>query len=124
MSNIQGKQKFRVRVILNVPSIDVPTNNDVLCSQSRIARFHFGNDIFYRLVDANLHTFRSCTVAHKLLLARSIVDALDTRFLKKKEREGGWYDIGHKAAIQYTLIILEKLLKEKEIENDSIIEIL
>jgi hypothetical protein len=115
INGIQGKQRFRIRVIFNISSIDRPTNNDVLCSQSRIARCHFGNIMFYRLADANLYMFRNCTAAHKYLLAQSIVDALDTRFLKK-ERDGGWYDIGHKAAIQYTLTMLEKFLAEKESE--------
>jgi hypothetical protein len=117
INNIQSKQRFCIRITLDIPSIDEPSNNDVLCSQSKTARCHFGNTLFYRLVDANLAIFRNCTSAHKLLLAQSIVDALDTRFLRK-ERGGGWYDIGRKAAIQYTLITLENLRKEKDLRSN------
>jgi hypothetical protein len=101
---------------MNRLSIDKPLDNDVLCNESRIARCHYGNIMFYQLIHANLPIFRNCTPAHKLLLAQSIVDALDTRFLKR-HREGGWYDIGHEAAIQYTLIILENLLNENLMGN-------
>ena len=122
INNIQGNQRLGIRITLNIPSIDEPSNNDVLCSQSKTARCHFGNTLFNRLVVANLAIFRNCTSAHKLLLAQSIVDALDTRFLQK-EQGGGWYDIGHKAAIQYTLITLENLRKEKDLRSNQMIEL-
>jgi hypothetical protein len=120
-SNINSiRQKLRRHILSmtqNIPYIDEPSSNDVLCLHSMTSRCHVGTILFYRLVDANIDIYRNCNSAQKLLLAQSIVDALDTRFLRKQERGGEWYDIGHKAAIQYTLITLEKYRQENDLSR-------
>jgi hypothetical protein len=110
------RQRLNIHIKMNILTKCGPSDNDVLCTKSRIALCHHGNIMFSQLIDANLLLFRNCTATHKLLLAQSIVDALDTRFLMK-QGECGWYDIGYKAAIQYTLNLLESLQNESVLGN-------
>ena len=63
---------------------------------------------FRRVVDHNKETYHSCKKAYKILLSRSIVEAIlrqnpPGRFLEKSKHQNGcWVDIGKTRAIQKT----------------------
>jgi hypothetical protein len=78
---------------------------DVLCGRGGAALRHPGNQTYRRLVNLNKGLYITCLKTEKLKISRSIVAAIREqkgRFLEKDNKNGTWYDIGDKKAVEKT----------------------
>eukprot|EP00542_Grammatophora_oceanica_P000027 CAMPEP_0194067746 /NCGR_PEP_ID=MMETSP0009_2-20130614/86721_1 /TAXON_ID=210454 /ORGANISM="Grammatophora oceanica, Strain CCMP 410" /LENGTH=429 /DNA_ID=CAMNT_0038720785 /DNA_START=64 /DNA_END=1354 /DNA_ORIENTATION=- len=84
--------------------IETPHDHDVLCGRGGYVNSHKGNVAYRRVVDYNKETYHTCKKQHKILLSRSIVEAVQAqdppgRFLQKYKKTGKWFDIGYDKAL-------------------------
>jgi len=95
-----------------------PNSIDVLCGRGAAVNSHAGNLLFRRVVEANKPLYQECERHIKPLVAKSIVQSLETRggrFLKQQSSSSGksnWIDIGTKAAISKTSQALRENSKD------------
>lgn len=100
---------------VTVPLVDIVDTNDqdVLCGRGGSALRHPGNRTYRQLVNMNKPLYSTCLKAEKLKISRSVVAAIreqNGRFLERASgadpegegREGSWYDIGDKKAVEKT----------------------
>jgi len=88
------------------PGIVTPHDHDVLCGRGGATNNHVGNTNYRKLVSHNKRLYITCPKRHKIIVSRSIVEAVRRqnppgRFLNK-EADGLWYDIGHQKALEKT----------------------
>jgi hypothetical protein len=99
-------------------NIEKPHSNDVLCGRGGSSNRHLGNMQFRELVAANKMSYVELTKKQKMLVARQIVDMLQSasppgRFLAKDLDTGLWYNIGVPRSLEKT----SQALREKN-SND------
>ena len=80
-------------------SIKFPHDHDVLCGRGGRANTHVGNTHWRMLIAANKELYVSLPKSKKILLSKSIVQAIRSqnppgRFLHKEENSDLWYDVG------------------------------
>lgn len=95
----------RPQLYLQMTSIIKPTNSDVLCGRGVTTNRHPGNESFRALVNCNKELYVSSTKKNKMMISRSIVEAVRNkpgRFLEKDAVTKLWMDIGDKKAIEKT----------------------
>eukprot|EP00814_Leptocylindrus_danicus_P003624 CAMPEP_0116035154 /NCGR_PEP_ID=MMETSP0321-20121206/20130_1 /TAXON_ID=163516 /ORGANISM="Leptocylindrus danicus var. danicus, Strain B650" /LENGTH=482 /DNA_ID=CAMNT_0003511795 /DNA_START=393 /DNA_END=1841 /DNA_ORIENTATION=+ len=102
--------------------IVTPHPHDVLCGRGGATNNHVGNANYRKLVNHNKRLYITCPKRHKIIVSRSIVEAVrrqnpSGRFLIK-EGDGMWYDIGHQKALEKTSQALREGATEirKELE--------
>jgi len=93
-----------------------PHDHDVLCGRGGATNSHIGNTNYRKLVSHNKRLYITCPKRHKIIVSRSIVEAVRRqnppgRFLLK-QNDGLWHDIGHAKALEKT----SQALREGAIE--------
>jgi hypothetical protein len=93
----------------NYPLKDIPTPHphDVLCGRGGGTNNHVGNSHWRMLVAANKQLYVTLPKRQKMLLSRSIVNAVRSqnppgRFLQKEAKSDLWYDVGDQRAQEKT----------------------
>jgi hypothetical protein len=98
-----------------------PYASDVLCGRGGAALRHPGNQTYRRLVNLNKGLYITCHKTEKHKISHSVVTTIREqrgRFLEKN-KDGTWYDIGDKKAIEKTLQALREgqpKLRQKIVE--------
>ena len=100
--------------------ICVPHPHDVLCERGGSTNWHVGNTNFRDLVSGNKALYVTLTKRQKIMVARSIVQAIRSqnlpgRFLQKDAGTGLWFDIGRPRALEKT----SQALREKSSSSSS-----
>jgi len=109
----------------DVDSYNEPHDHFVLCGRGERTNRHPGNKAFRRVVEANRKQYHSGPRRHKILIARSIVEAVYRQdppgcFVRKDKATGLWVDIGKKEATKKTSQALrEESLKDKNTTEES-----
>ena len=83
-----------------------------------MSNHHPGNEWYRRLIRSNRPLYRACPKHTKLLVAKAIVQAVEQqngRFLEKQRKDGRWYTIPYKRAVDKT----SQGLREKDRELDG-----
>jgi hypothetical protein len=91
--------------VISMTDVTDPRETDVLCGRGGAALRHPGNQTYRRLVNLNKGLYIACLKTEKLKISRSIVAAIREqkgRFLERDAKQGTWYDIGDKKAIEKT----------------------
>ena len=112
-----------------------PHPHDVLCGRGGSSNRHIGNTNFRDLVNCNKALYVTLTKRQKMMVARSIVQAVRNqnprgRFLQKDPVTGLWGDIGRPRALEKTSQALREKAsgassdskvggKQEKIESDS-----
>jgi hypothetical protein len=104
--------------------ISKPSDLDVCCGRGKIHMNHPGNQVFKRLVRANLRRYAGApSNAEKSFIVSWIVGRLlstGSRFIKKSDATGKWYDIGEAQAREKTgRAIRDITFKSKFILSDA-----
>mmetsp|Transcript_23201 Transcript_23201/g.34249 ORF Transcript_23201/g.34249 Transcript_23201/m.34249 type:complete len:571 (+) Transcript_23201:80-1792(+) len=93
----------------NYPLRDIPAphSHDVLCGRGGGTNNHVGNSHWRMLVAANKQLYVTLPKRQKMLLSRSIVNAVRSqnppgRFLQKDGKSDLWYDVGDQRAQEKT----------------------
>jgi len=93
----------------NYPLKDVPQPHphDVLCGRGGGTNAHIGNSHWRMLVSANKELYVTLPKRQKMLLSKSIVNAVRSqnppgRFLQKDSKTDLWYDVGDQRAQEKT----------------------
>lgn len=93
----------------NYPLKDIPHPHphDVLCGRGGGTNNHIGNSHWRMLVAANKELYVSLPKKQKMLLSKSIVNAVRSqnppgRFLQKDSKSERWYDVGDQRATEKT----------------------
>ena len=91
----------------NGPKISHPHPHDVLCGRGGGTNNHVGNSHWRMLVAANKQLYVTLPKRQKMLLSRSIVNAVRSqhppgRFLQKDSKTDEWYDVGDQRAQEKT----------------------
>lgn len=93
----------------NYPLKDIPSPHphDVLCGRGGGTNNHVGNSHWRMLVAANKQLYVTLPKRQKMLLSRSIVNAVRSqnppgRFLQKDNKSELWYDVGDQRAQEKT----------------------
>lgn len=93
----------------NYPLKDIPEphNHDVLCGRGGGTNNHIGNSHWRMLVAANKQLYITLPKRQKMLLSRSIVNAVRSqnppgRFLQKDSKTNKWFDVGDQRAQEKT----------------------
>ncbi len=93
----------------NYPLRDIlePHAHDVLCGRGGGTNNHIGNSHWRLLVAANKQLYVTLPKRQKMLLSRSIVNAVRSqnppgRFLEKNSKTNHWYDVGDHRAQEKT----------------------
>jgi hypothetical protein len=93
----------------NYPLKDIPQPhaNDVLCGRGGGTNNHIGNSHWRMLVAANKQLYITLPKRQKMLLSRSIVNAVRSqnppgRFLQKDNKSNLWFDVGDQRAQEKT----------------------
>jgi len=84
-----------------------PHEHDVLCGRGGGTNNHIGNSHWRLLVAANKQLYMTLPKRQKMLLSRSIVNAVRSqnppgRFLEKNSKTNMWYDVGDQRAQEKT----------------------
>jgi hypothetical protein len=84
-----------------------PHPHDVLCGRGGGTNAHVGNTHWRMLVAANKETYVTLPKKQKMLLSKSIVNAIRSqgppgRFLQKDNNTNLWYEVGDKRAEEKT----------------------
>jgi len=100
--------------------ISQPHPHDVLCGRGGSTNRHVGNANFRDLVNSNKALYVTLTKRQKMMVARSIVQAIRSqdpagRFLQKDAVTGLWFDIGRPRALEKT----SQALREKASSNNK-----
>lgn len=87
--------------------ISQPHAHDVLCGRGGGTNNHIGNSHWRMLVAANKQLYITLPKRQKMLLSRSIVNAVRSqnppgRFLQKESKTNLWYDVGDQRAQEKT----------------------
>ena len=87
--------------------IPQPHPHDVLCGRGGGSNNHIGNSHWRMLVAANKQLYITLPKRQKMLLSRSIVNAVRSqnppgRFLQKDSKTNKWYDVGDQKAQEKT----------------------
>jgi hypothetical protein len=104
--------------------ISQPSDFDVCCGRGKIYMNHPGNRVFKRLVRVNLRRYAGApSNAEKSFIVSWIVGRLlstGSRFIKKSDATGKWYDIGEAQAREKTgRAIRDITFKSKFIHSDA-----
>ena len=88
-------------------NVDHPHSHDVLCGRGGGTNNHVGNSHWRMLVAANKQLYVSLPKRQKMLLSRSIVNAVRSqnppgRFLQKEANSDKWSDVGDQRAQEKT----------------------
>jgi hypothetical protein len=88
-------------------NIPAPHAHDVLCGRGGGTNNHVGNSHWRMLVAANKQLYVTLPKRQKMLLSRSIVNAVRSqnppgRFLQKEAKSDLWYDVGDQRAQEKT----------------------
>jgi len=99
--------------------ISQPHPHDVLCGRGGSTNRHVGNANFRDLVNSNKALYVTLTKRQKMMVARSIVQAIRCqdpagRFLQKDAVTGLWFDIGRPRALEKTSQALREKASSKE----------
>jgi hypothetical protein len=78
-----------------------PTPSDVICQKGKEAKEHPGNKLLQSLVCENLQKYSECTSKlDRSFIVSIIIKTMQqdhgSRFIRKKDNNGCWYDIGPK----------------------------
>jgi len=98
--------------------IEEPHNHDVLCGRGNSINFHTGNEFFRSLVKGCEKDYATSPKQEKKRFSSMVVEEIRSRdppgrFLKQKNnKDGGWYDIGLKKALEKTRQALRENVPE------------
>jgi hypothetical protein len=84
-----------------------------------MSNHHPGNEWYRRLIKSNRPLYRACPKHTKLLVAKAIVQAVEQqhgRFLERSKKNGFWYVVSYKRAVDKT----SQGLRERERECDQL----
>lgn len=113
----------------NYPLRDIPAPHphDVLCGRGGGTNNHVGNSHWRMLVAANKQLYVTLPKRQKMLLSRSIVNAVRSqnppgRFLQKDTKSDLWYDVGDQRAQEKTSQALREgapNIRGKKLDGDT-----
>jgi len=95
-----------------------PKEVDILCGRGGLSNHHPGNEWYRRLIRSNRPLYRACPKHTKLLVSKAIVQAVQQqggRFLERSRRDGFWYAVPYKRAVDKT----SQGLRERERDEDD-----
>eukprot|EP00545_Synedropsis_sp_CCMP1620_P000493 CAMPEP_0119032280 /NCGR_PEP_ID=MMETSP1176-20130426/41973_1 /TAXON_ID=265551 /ORGANISM="Synedropsis recta cf, Strain CCMP1620" /LENGTH=562 /DNA_ID=CAMNT_0006988691 /DNA_START=150 /DNA_END=1835 /DNA_ORIENTATION=- len=104
MAQAQPQMSFGNYPLKDIPA---PHPHDVLCGRGGGTNNHVGNSHWRMLVAANKQLYVTLPKRQKMLLSRSIVNAVRSqnppgRFLQKDAKSDLWYDVGDQRAQEKT----------------------
>jgi len=95
-----------------------PREVDVLCGRGGMSNHHPGNEWYRRLIRSNRPLYRACPKHTKLLVSKAIVQAVEQqggRFLERNRKNGYWYTVSYKRAVDKT----SQGLRERDRDDDN-----
>lgn len=123
-STVQVKNETSTQGQEQLSGISQPHPHDVLCGRGGSTNRHVGNSNFRDLVNSNKALYVTLTKRQKMMVARSIVQAIRSqnpagRFLQKDPVTGLWFDIGRPRALEKTSQALREKASSSSSANNS-----
>jgi len=99
------QQQLQQHPVEEIISINGPKDADVLCGRGGKVNKHPGNIVYRKVVDYNKSHYQSVHKKHRILVSKSIVQAIlnhGGRFMGQKGDKNEWIPINFKRAVQKT----------------------